>query len=272
MNEQNEEQTKGFSLGEMISSIAREQLKEEWGNRVELNNADALLAISSTNFNQLIFDIRVELGIPELNADEDLSSGWVQIGNDETSVISSNWLDSQPTKVKRLFDKRIGEMIKKNNLAPNFYDWLFGYILYGVPFFKPLFNMELLYSAVNNVNELKDMGLNKEEKEWLKKRMRDILKMSEVGRPSKDKAKIYCRFVKGINSCKSKRRRFRVLETMLKTLKPAEGKTLTSNYGIIIDTDFPQESPDKERVLLGRFRKQRERAMKRFPKSKKQRK
>ena len=75
-----------------------------------------------------------------------------------------------------------------------------GYILYGKPPFLPLYNMELLWFAENDIDKLKRIGLTTKEKEWLEKKERERLDINKTGRPPKSIQEKYSKFVKNIET------------------------------------------------------------------------
>src|SRR3989344_6875831 len=130
MDDNHKEDDKKPSLSVLLESFLKDYFNHVWGNREIINEGDMLLAANSESFNIRINKIKEEFNIPDLKSSDDMVVGWATTYDKEVDVESSLWLDGQTQKTKKLFDRRIHEIMKSNKLPPNFYDWIFFYILY----------------------------------------------------------------------------------------------------------------------------------------------
>ncbi len=259
-----------------FKKIAEKKLGERFFNtRIELNKelVEYLnLKKVEEDLTKRIIELRVKYKIPKLQYEEDSID--IPYGEDQ-SYEDSAWL-SGDKKRRACIYKDLNKVLKIYNLPFFFYGWLEFYTLYDK--LLPSANSQVLPISKTDWEDLKKHPPTTQDKRQIKHLYSLMLNIKR--RPPKDKSKIYNKILKYLDSLpKNKERRFRILETALKTYDA--GKTIKdwddvfekdmyfkNTYKIIADKIDTNEKYRgiKKKKFIQKLRKQNERLKKRMSK------
>lgn len=248
------------------------------GIRKILNQEKADVFPKDPKFREEIQNIREKLCITNLEPEKDI------INIDQENV-GSDWLQYTASEEERKkFNAVITKLLHKYELGLNFKDWMECTVLYGdFSLWSPLYDFDLFEQLISNPEEARRIPLTTAEKKYLKQFFRKILNVSRSGLLPKKYKTIFSDFCKILNLGTNSRRRMRSFDLAVKTLKHGEvvehidtvtqekTKGKIAHSIIVSEIDIPNEkdSHNAEKKLIQNSRKQKERLLKRFRKSKK---
>lgn len=223
-------------------------------------------------FEEKIVAVREKYEIPELSPEEDLHDIVIDEGR---SIEESLWMWSLDKKTRESFRKDVNEIIQKYKLPSIFYRWLECFVLYKQELPMALYNsFWALPLYILDPIELKKYPLTTQDKNYIKYFLRSEFDIKR--RPKKEKARQYRRILQELQKLpKNKKRRFRTIETALKTLERGEiithhdwdGKDESHKktyQDLAVEIDEEGKYFGKEKQLAQRLRKQNQRLRERL--------
>ncbi len=249
-----------------LQNFLREVVDRKYfGSRKEFNDETITYLLKGDQFKQDVVRIRKALNLPKLNEGDD-----IVVPQDELLLPESIWLSSQSKEIQIKFEAEINRLIQCYHLPRNFVGWLRHFVLYGKPAWKSHYNFDLTAQVLSDPKELERIGLTTQEKDFIKEQVRKILGI--IRRPNQQASQLWGKLLRRLNSSKNSRRRFRRLESAIKTTRIRQkvqvydfrdGKyqkvTEPFTYDKLVVREYPDEEGYNDSKHNQRLRKQHQR-------------
>ncbi len=205
-------------IGTLIQISLWREAEKFFGVRSNLNEEIATYLKRDKKFNAEIRDIQTQFKIPSLNPNHDFKTIQIEYEGRSVDIEVHDWLESLPPAKREMLEKTITDLIQEYKLPLNFYDWVQDYLLYGKPSYIPSYNFELINQVINHVDEIERFVLTTQEKKFILACFKGIVGNNpQIPKPKFRQA--YRELKEILKRSKNIRRRFRTLDTALKTRK-----------------------------------------------------
>jgi len=269
---------KDFALFDWVSFCLTyiADMENGLGVRKTWNQEKVAFLLEKKDFQKRIERIRKDIGIDDLEPISDIKEYFVEVEDDKEIMISDSYfLWSNEEKKGKIADE-ISSIRKEYNLSPNFIEWLQYYILYAkVPEWVPEYNLSLLKNVMENPEEVILIPLNKQEKVYLRARLRKVLGIGPKGKPPRKYGKIFQALENLLSKSVGKER---TSHTLIETLRILESKKeneqsyLEASVAFLNkkDEEIEQENPGDivmsgdERKLAQNLRKRKQRLNRKY--------